>query len=92
MHAARSTQSCLHSEREMALEPTEESGWKTSPQAFSAWFTAQTTGVGPTMFAGVLVVGLAVVIARVVLVAVAGLSVWRRANTCVHIATEPRQY
>ena len=40
VHAARSTQSCLHSEREMALEPTEESGWKTSPQAFSAWFTA----------------------------------------------------
>ena len=44
MHAERSMHNCLHSEREREMEPTEESGLKASPQAFSAWFTAHSTG------------------------------------------------
>ena len=44
VHAERSTHSCLHSEREIVLEPTEESGSGGAPQAFWAWFTAQRTG------------------------------------------------
>ena len=42
--AERSMHSCLQSEREMEMEPTEESGLGEEPQAFSAWFTAQSTG------------------------------------------------
>ena len=43
VHAERSMHSCLQSEREMELEPSEESGLGGEPQAFSAWFTAQRT-------------------------------------------------
>ena len=44
VHAERSMHSCLQSEREREMEPTEESGLGEEPQAFSAWFTAQSTG------------------------------------------------